>query len=253
MIFYCTYNLIETWENFKRVGQMKLWYIEKVGIPDAMLGESFDAPSGWRVGNVLMFFSATIWRRQWQTNPVLLPGKSHGWRSLVGCSPWGCTESDVTEWLQFHFSLSCTGEWNGNALQCSCLENPRDGGAWWAAVYGVAQSRPWLKRLSSSSSCYSELLGEQGDKRRQGRILCWKDLCVFFHFFLLELMICSCSIEGFCTKRQLTFWAVFSILYHYMKWKWKSLSRVQLFVTLWTVALQAPLSLGFSRQEYWSG
>ena len=52
--------------------------------------------------------------------------------------------------LHFHFSLSCIGEGNGNPLQCSCLENPRDRGAWWAAVYGVAQSWPWLKRLSSS-------------------------------------------------------------------------------------------------------
>ena len=83
---------------------------------------------------------------------VLLPGKSHGWRSLVGCSPWGHKESDMTERLHFHFSLSCTGEGNGNPLQCSCLESPRDGGAWWAAVYGVAQSLTRLKRLSSSSS-----------------------------------------------------------------------------------------------------
>ena len=58
----------------------------------------------------------------------------------------------MTERLHFHFSLSCIGEGNGNPLQCSCLENPRDGGAWWAAVYGVAQSRIRLKRLSSSSS-----------------------------------------------------------------------------------------------------
>ena len=90
--------------------------------------------------------------RQWHPTPVLLPGKSHGWRSLVGCSPWGREESDPTEWLHFHFSLSCIGEGNGNPLQCSCLENPRDGGAWWAAVSGVAQSRTRLKRLSSSSS-----------------------------------------------------------------------------------------------------
>ena len=93
-------------------------------------------------------------RRQWQPIPVLLLGKSHGWRSLVGCSPWGCWELDMTERLHFHFSLSCTGEGNGKLLQCSCLENPRDGGAWWAAVYGVAQSRTRLKRLSSSSSSY---------------------------------------------------------------------------------------------------
>ena len=66
-------------------------------------------------------------RRQWQATPVLLPRKSHGWRSLVGCSPWDRYESVVTEWLHFHFSLSCNGEGNGNPLQCSCLENPRDG------------------------------------------------------------------------------------------------------------------------------
>ena len=92
------------------------------------------------------------WRRQWHPTPVLLPGKSHGWRSLVGCSPWGRWESDTTERLHFHFSLSCVGEGNGNPLQGSCLENPRDGGAWWAAIYGVAQSWTRLKWLSSSSS-----------------------------------------------------------------------------------------------------
>ena len=90
----------------------------------------------------------------WHPTPVLLPGKSHGWRSLVGCSPWGREESDTTKRLHFHFSLSCIGERNGNPLQCSCLENPRDGGAWWAAIYGVAQSRTRLKRLSSSSSMF---------------------------------------------------------------------------------------------------
>ena len=83
--------------------------------------------------------------------PVLLRGKSHGRRSLVGCSPWGRKESDTTERLHFHFSLSHTGEGNGNPLRCSCLENPRDGRAWWAAVYGAAQSWTRLKRLSSSS------------------------------------------------------------------------------------------------------
>ena len=79
-----------------------------------------------------------LWRRQWQPTPVLLPGRSHERRSLVGCSPWGRKESDTTERLHFHFSLSRIGEGNGNPLQCSCLENPRDWGAWWAAVYGVA-------------------------------------------------------------------------------------------------------------------
>ena len=81
---------------------------------------------------VLFKFSAGRvpgWRRQWHPTPVLLPGKSRGWRSLVGCSPWGRYESDTTEQLHFHFSLSCIGEGNGNPLQYSCLENPRDGGA----------------------------------------------------------------------------------------------------------------------------
>ena len=88
-------------------------------------------------------------RRQWQPTPVLLSGKSQGRRSLIGCSPWGHKESDTTERLHFHFSVSCIGEGNGNPLQCSCLENPRDGGAWWAAICGVAQSWTRLKPLSS--------------------------------------------------------------------------------------------------------
>ena len=90
-------------------------------------------------------------RRQWHPTLVLSPGKSHGWRSLVGCSPWGREESDTTERFHFQFSLSCIAEGNGNPLQHSCLENLRDGRAWWAVVYGVAESRTRLKRLSSSS------------------------------------------------------------------------------------------------------
>ena len=81
-----------------------------------------------------------------------LAGKSHGRRSLVGCSPRGREELDTTEWLHFHFSLSCIGEGNGNPLQCSSLENPRDRGAWWVAIYGVIQSRTKVKRLRSISS-----------------------------------------------------------------------------------------------------
>ena len=90
-------------------------------------------------------------RRRWHPTPVLLPGKSHGRRSLVGCSPWGREEPDTTEQLHFHFSISCIGEGNGNPLQCSCLWSPRDRGAWWAAFYGVSQNQTRLKRLSSSS------------------------------------------------------------------------------------------------------
>ena len=82
--------------------------------------------------------STLAWKIPWMEEPG-------------SCSLWGRSESNTTEWLHFHFSLSCIGEGNGNPLQYSCLENPRDGGAWWAAVSGVAQSRTWLKRLSSSS------------------------------------------------------------------------------------------------------
>ena len=97
-------------------------------------------------------------RRQWHSTPGHLPGKSNGRRSLVGCSWWGLEESDATEQLHFHLSLSCIGEGNGNPLQWSCLENPRDGGAWWAVDYGVACSRTRLKWLSSISRDPSTVL-----------------------------------------------------------------------------------------------
>ena len=105
----------------------------------------------------LSVYTASSRRWQWHPTPVLLPGKYHGQRSLVGCSPWrwGCEESDTTARLRFHFSFARIGEGSSNPLQCSCLENPRDGGAWWAADYGVTQSRTRLKRLSSSSSTAS--------------------------------------------------------------------------------------------------
>ena len=104
---------------------------------------------------IFNYMYTLFWRRQWHPTPVLLPGKFHGQRSLVGCSPWGREESETTERLHFHFSVSCTGEGNGNPLQGSCLENPRDGGAWWAAIYGVAQRQTRLKRISISSSSSS--------------------------------------------------------------------------------------------------
>ena len=131
---------------------------------------------------------------RWHPTPVLLPGKSHGWRSLVGCSPWGREESDTTERLPFHFSLSCIGEGKDNPLQCSCLENPRDGGAWCAAVYGVAQSQTRLKRFSRTLgyTCLFQfwfpqcvcpavgLLGHRSDQIRSVAqscpTLCWLDV-----------------------------------------------------------------------------
>ena len=107
------------------------------------------------MGSSSKSLSPDHWRRWWHPTPVLLPGKSYGWRRLVGCSPWGREESDTTERIHFHLSLSRIGEGNGNPLQCSCLENPRDGRTWWAAIYGVSQSRTQLKWLSSSSSSMS--------------------------------------------------------------------------------------------------
>ena len=83
--------------------------------------------------------STLAWKIPWTEEPGRLQSMGH-------------EESDMTEHLQFHFSLSCIGEGNGNPLQCSCLENPRDRGAWWAAIYGVAHSQTWLKQLSSSSN-----------------------------------------------------------------------------------------------------
>src|SRR5574337_224941 len=92
------------------------------------------------------------WRRKWQPTPVFLPGESQGLGSLLGCHLWGRWESDTTERLLFHFSLSCIGEGNGNPLQCSYLENPRNRRAWWAALYGITQSRTRLKQLSSRAA-----------------------------------------------------------------------------------------------------
>ena len=85
--------------------------------------------------------STLAWKIPWMEEPG-------------GLQFMGSLRVGTTERLHFHFSLSCTGEGNGNPLQSSCLENPRDGGAWWAAVYGVAQSRTRLEWLSSSSSIY---------------------------------------------------------------------------------------------------
>ena len=94
--------------------------------------------------------------------------------------------------LHFHFSLSCLGEGNGNPLQCSCLENPRDGRAWWAAVYGAAQSRTWLKWLSSSSSNWRRLLRVPWTARRSNQSI-------------LKDMSPGCSLEGLMLKLKLQY------------------------------------------------
>ena len=149
--------------------------------------------SNWNLGllplSLCFGWNYTIsWRRHWRPTPVLLPGNSHGWMSLVGCSPWGSEESDATEQLHFHFSLSCIGEGNGNPLQCSCLENPRDGGVWWAAVYGMAQSRTRLTWLSSSSSIPSALLYLQLSNCRSwdfsASIIVWESILYYLSIYL---------------------------------------------------------------------
>ena len=151
------------------------------------------------------------------------------------------------------------GEGNGTPLQYSCLENPRDGGAWWAAVSGVTQSRTLLKRLSSSSSLLSI-----------PQTFCFSvnKSCVFLtcspSFPLRFKMKLGGSLPGLsvsCKDRLLTSLSVHQRYQELKKrvawWEWNPrvcvFSHVRLFVTLWTVACQAPLSMGLSRQEYWSG
>ena len=94
--------------------------------------------------------------------------KSHGQRSLVGCSSWGYEESDMTEWLHFHFSHSCIRERNGNPLQCSCLENPRDGGAWWAAIYGShGVGHDWSNLAAAVAAAASMIRGKNNGAKTQ--------------------------------------------------------------------------------------
>ena len=97
---------------------------------------------------------------QWHPTPVLLPGKIPWTEEPGRLQPMGSLESDTAKRLHFHFSLSCIGEGNGNPLQYSCLEDPRDRGAWWAAVYGVAQSQTRLKRLSKKRNFHELRYGE---------------------------------------------------------------------------------------------
>ena len=106
----------------------------------------------WLVAH--LFCCWILWRRQWHPTPVLLPGKSHGWRSLVGCSPCGCEESDMTERLHFHFSFSCIGEGNCNPLQCSCLESPRDGEPGRLPSMGSHRVRHYWSDLAAAAAVF---------------------------------------------------------------------------------------------------
>ena len=154
-IYFC---FIDYTKAFECVDHNKLWKILKeTGIPDHLTcpmrnpyaGKEATVRTGhgktdwFQIGKgvcqgcmlsprLFNLYAEYIQRRQWHPTPVLLPGKSHVRRSLVGCSPWGHYESDTTEQPHFHFSLSCIGEGNGNPLQCFCLGSPLDRGAWWA-------------------------------------------------------------------------------------------------------------------------
>ena len=142
-----THSLLNPWQsNWKKVILMmheshkEVLYL----IPDGLnlqWGNKTSKLPEWRYDTHAMapHSSALAWKTPWVEEPGRLQSM-------------GCKESDTTERLHFHFSLSCIGEGNGNPLQCSCLENPRDEGAWWAVVYGVVQSQTQLKQLSSSSS-----------------------------------------------------------------------------------------------------
>ena len=140
----------------------------------------------------------------------------------MGCHLWGHTESDTTERLHFHFSPSCIGEGNGNPLQCSCLENPRDRGAWRAAVSGVVQSQTRLKQLSSSSNCHLSL------QENSVNLYCLFYVC----HILIHLLITLAKIKPGTSV------VLICILFMVI------LSLVQFLVTPQTVALQAPPSGG---------
>ena len=135
-----------TVQKHQSVLRRSAFFTVQISHPYVTTGKTIALTRWTFVGKVMsllfnMLSRLVTWRRQWHPTPVLLLGKSHGRRSLEGCSPWGHRRSDMTERLHFHFSLSCIGEGNGSPLQCSCLENPRDGGAWWAVINGVGQSR----------------------------------------------------------------------------------------------------------------
>ena len=176
----------------------------------------------------------------------------------------------MTERLDFHFSLSCIGEGNGNPLQCSCLDNPRDGGAWWAAVHGVAQSQARLKRLSSSSSNIniSRLWGKQivlhnvgkphpvveslnkkthlpRKRGNSARRLSSDSNCNFFWMSRLLAYSEDFGLASLCSHMS----QFFKIRLSFYPHGGLVAKLCMTLATPWTVACQAPLFMGFSRQE----
>ena len=155
----------------------------------------------------------TLRRRQWHPTPVLLPGKSHGRRSMEGCSPWGRWGSDTTEWLHFH-ALE-----KEMATHSSVL-------AW--RIPGTGQPGGLLSI---------------GSHRVEHD---WSDLAAAYSYYLYIIVYLFQEVF-------ILFTCFYFTLIKWKKVKVKLLSRVRLFATPWTVAYQAPPSMGFSRQEYWSG
>ena len=258
---------------------MKLWYIEKLGkihLPNCpKIGKN--AFINWNWVNSRYHARSPLKHPQGGGLLLLLLLLSHfscvrlcathRWQPTRLPRPWDSPGKNTG--VGYRFLLQCMKVKSESEVAQSCptLSDPMDCSPPGSSVHEICQATvlEWGAIAFSGVKgwkcinvllCYYQLLGKQRDKQRQSRILCWTDLYVFFHFFLLELMICSCSIVGFCTKTADLLSCclyIISLCEVKVKWMWKSLSCVRLFATLWTVALQAPLSFGFSRQEYWSG
>ena len=147
----------------------------------------------------------------------------------------GRYELDTTERLHFHFSLSCFGGGNGNPLQDSCLENPRYGGAWWAAVSGVTQSRTRLKQLSSSSSRSYKMDGTWGSLNHwveEGHLPIRISALDFFFFFFWQMRLKSLYLQEFKMVRKMFIFLLhlYIIITHYLELVQKSISAQNFFV-----------------------
>ena len=171
--------------------------------PFPLLSQATKCISFWLISSVLLFFCSYIsiilekamaphsstlaWKIPWTEKP----GGLQSMESLRVGHDWATSLSLFT----FHFSLSCIGEGNGNPLQCSCLENPKDGGAWWTSVSGVAQSRTWLKRLSSSSSSKYHIYSYYPFSLIQNCHYVYNYICNYIYtymFIYIAIYICVC-------------------------------------------------------------
>ena len=159
-------------------------------------------------------------RRRLHPTPVLLPGKSHEWRSLVGCSPCSHKESNTTEQLQFHLSLSCIGGGNGNPLQCSCLENPRDRGAGRLLSTGLHRvGHDWSDLAAAAAEELKSLLMKVKEKSKKFGL----KLSIQKTKIMASSLFTSWQIEGKQWKQcQTLFWGApksLQMVTAAMKWK----------------------------------